>query len=315
MQMNKDIENAEKLVDLFEKMQNSEFNVSFAGHFSAGKSSIINYLLGKDVLPKSPIPTSANIVKITSGEGVARIYFNEKTPVQYKEPYDIDMIKDYATDKDTIKRIDISTSEHILPEKCSLLDTPGIDAADDADRLMTESSLHLVDVLYYVMDYNHVQSEVNLYFLQEIQQKQIPFYIIINQVDKHNEAELTFESFDQQVKQTFEQWNIFPEKIYYSSVLKEDAPNNEIKTIKTDLFRLLQTENNIEKRLLQATEQVLTDHKTFLEEAVNDAVTELATENLSEADQERFLELTDKINELNDVNEKFKKEFFDELNQ
>ena len=32
------------------------------------------------------------------------------------------------------------------------------------DRLMTESALHLVDVIfYYVMDYNHVQSEVNLY--------------------------------------------------------------------------------------------------------------------------------------------------------
>src|SRR5699024_10933559 len=160
MKENNDKVNADKIIDLYEKKQKNEFNVSFAGHFSAGKSSMINYLLGKDVLPKSPIPTSANIVKITSGEGVARIYFTEETPVEYKEPYDIDMIKDYAIDKDTIKRIDISTSDHILPAQCSLLDTPGIDAADDADRLMTESSLHLVDVLYYVMDYNHVQSEV-----------------------------------------------------------------------------------------------------------------------------------------------------------
>src|SRR5690625_78503 len=189
MQMNKDIENAEKLVDLFEKMQNSEFNVSFAGHFSAGKSSIINYLLGKDVLPKSPIPTSANIVKLTSGKGTARIYFAEETPVEYKEPYDFDMIKKYATDKDTIKRIEISTTDHIIPKNCSLIDTPGIDAADDADRLMTESALHVVDTLYYVMDYNHVQSEMNLYFLQELQRKQISFSIIINQIDKHNEAE------------------------------------------------------------------------------------------------------------------------------
>src|SRR5690625_2506228 len=194
---NNDHHNAEKIIDLYEKMKKNEFNVSFAGHFSAGKSSMINYLLGKDVLPKSPIPTSANIVKITSGEGVARIYFTEETPVEYKEPYDIDMIKDYAMDKDTIKRIDISTSEHIIPAQCSLLDTPGIDAADDADRLMTESSLHLVDVLYYVMDYNHVQSEVNLYFLKEIQAQGIPIYLIINQIDKHNEAEIPFIEFDQ----------------------------------------------------------------------------------------------------------------------
>src|SRR5690625_3475691 len=178
---NNDHHNAEKIIDLYEKMKKNEFSISFAGHFSAGKSSMINYLLGKDVLPKSPIPTSANIVKITSGEGVARVFFKEEIPVEYDEPYDIDMIKNYCMDKDTIKRIEISTSDNILPSQCSLLDTPGIDAADDADRLMTESALHIVDVLYYVMDYNHVQSELSLYFLKNIQDMGIPFYIIINQ--------------------------------------------------------------------------------------------------------------------------------------
>ena len=60
MKQNDDISNAEKIIDLYEKKQKNEFNISFAGHFSAGKSSMINYLLDKDVLPKSPIPTSAN---------------------------------------------------------------------------------------------------------------------------------------------------------------------------------------------------------------------------------------------------------------
>src|SRR5690625_2022907 len=112
--------------------------------------------------------------------------------------------------KDTIKQIEISTSEPTLPAHGALLDTPGIDAADDADRLMTESALHLVDVLYYVMDYNHVQSEVNLYFLRKMHEADIPFYVIINQIDKHNEHEIQFTQFDKNVRETFEQWNIFP---------------------------------------------------------------------------------------------------------
>src|SRR5699024_7168210 len=152
------------------------------------------------------------------------------------------------TDKNAIKRIDISTSEDILPENCAILDTPGIDASDDADRLMTESSLHLVDVLYYVMDYNHVQSEVNLYFLRKMHEYEIPFYVIINQIDKHNENEITFESFDKNVRETFEQWNIFPEKIYYSSVMKEDTTHNDIQTIKKELFHLLNGNKNITNR-------------------------------------------------------------------
>src|SRR5699024_10993033 len=143
LSQNKDFTSAEKAIDLYIKKENNQFNLSFSGHFSAGKSSMINYLLDKDVLPKSRIPTSANIVKINSGDGVARVYFAHESPVEYSEPYDIDIIKDFCMDKDSIKSLEISTSEPILPKNSTIIDTPGIDAADDADRLMTESSLHL----------------------------------------------------------------------------------------------------------------------------------------------------------------------------
>src|SRR5690625_4882879 len=166
---------------------------------------MINALLDKDILPKSPIPTSANIVKITSGDGVARIYFHHDDPIEYKEPYDIDMIKEYGKDKDTIKSMELSTSEPLLPPHCSIVDTPGIDAADDADRMMTESALHIIDILFYVMDYNHVQSEVNLDFLKKIQKYNITIYIVINQIDKKNNEEISFKQFKTIVKQTFHQ--------------------------------------------------------------------------------------------------------------
>ena len=314
MKANGDINNAEKIIDLYEKKQNDEFNISFAGHFSAGKSSLINYLLGKDVLPKSPIPTSANIVKITSGKGIARIFFTEATPIEYEEPYDIDMIKDYAMDKDAIKRIEINTSEQILPETCSLIDTPGIDAADDADRLMTESSLHLVDVLYYVMDYNHVQSEVNLYFLQEVQQMHIPFYIIINQIDKHNEKELPFADFDRNVKQTFEQWNIYPEKIYYSSAINEKAPHNEIKEIKTDLFALLKNKSGI-GRIDIAANEIISAHKKHLEETFEQSIQELNIDDNDAFELKKLDDINQKIGAIEDVSRKFRDEFADAVNQ
>src|SRR5699024_6601990 len=154
------------------------------------------------------IPTSANIVKIDSGDGVARVYFAHESPVEYSELYDMDIIKEKSMDKDAIKRLEICTSEPILAKNRTLIVLPRIDAADGADRLMTESTLHLVDSLFYVMDCNHVQSEVNLYFLREIQAMSIPFYVIINQIDKHNENELSFNEFERSIKETFSQWNV-----------------------------------------------------------------------------------------------------------
>ncbi len=261
---NKDKESAAKMLELYEKLEKKETIITFAGHFSAGKSSMINSLLNSDILPKSPIPTSANIVELSSGEGTARVYFNSQEPVEYKEPYDMEMIKEYSKDKDAIKRIEISTSGQIIPDGCKIMDTPGIDAADDADRLMTEASLHLVDVLFYVMDYNHVQSEVNLKFLQSLQSQKIPFYVIINQIDKHDESELSFYEFDKSIKQTFDQWGLSPENIFYSSLFAPSMKQNELPEIKNTLFAIMGEEREAFTRVDQAVKNVMDAHKLFL---------------------------------------------------
>lgn len=313
MQHHQDTTNSNKMIDLYDKLDSEQFIISFSGHFSAGKSSIINYLLGKDVLPNSPIPTSANIVKVSSGEGVARVFFNEEQPVEYKEPYNIDMIKDYCMDKDTISRIEISTSEPLLPANSFILDTPGIDAADDADRLMTESSLHLVDVLYYVMDYNHVQSEVNLYFLKEIQSQGIPIYLIINQIDKHNEAEIPFIEFDNSVKQTFDQWKIKPEKIYYTSALNQAANHNQIQEVKKELFELLAQGEVADKRIYRATEQIITAHREELETRVEETLVDYATEEMDNFDVHQFQQIQENLVRLNEILPEMKAQYYDEL--
>ncbi|WP_339215119.1 dynamin family protein [Ornithinibacillus sp. FSL M8-0202] len=274
--------NADKIVDLYKKKQKNEFIISFAGHFSAGKSSMINALIGTELLPKSPIPTSANIVKLSSGSGVARVFFHQEAPIEYEEPYDLDMIKEYCKDKDSIERIEISSSQPIIPENCSIIDTPGIDAADDTDRIITESSLHLVDVLFYVMDYNHVQSEVNLMFLKTIQAMNIPFYIIINQIDKHNEQELTFASFENSVKQTFDQWGLSPQEVYFSSLFKKEMAINQFDQIKAKVNELFLEESV--QRIDSSVRTIIEAHKQFLKEKLEESVAELSSKGGTDKD-------------------------------
>ncbi|MBY7143554.1 dynamin family protein [Virgibacillus sp. NKC19-3] len=274
---NKDSVNATKIVDIYEKLEKGELVVSFAGHFSAGKSSMINALLEEDILPKSPIPTSANVVKINSGEGVARVFFKHSQPVEYIEPYDMDRIKAYSMEKDAIEKIEISTGKKVVPEGAAIIDTPGIDAANDADRLMTEASLHLADALFYVMDYNHVQSEVNLHFLKTLQHKRIPFYVIINQMDKHDEDEIRFETFDANIKQTFDQWGLFPKQIFYSSLVNPSSKHNQFDEIKQTLFTMMSKNKETFLNHTNVIKQVMKDHKHFLKtqyEAIMDVTSE-----------------------------------------
>lgn len=294
---NGDRNNASKMVELYQKRKEGEIVISFAGHFSAGKSSMVNAILDKNILPKSPIPTSANIVKIMSGKGTARVFFHHGEPVEYQEPYDVEMIKEFGKDRDTIKRMELSTSESLLPNKSAIVDTPGIDAAEDADRLMTESSLHLVDILFYVMDYNHVQSEVNLYFLKSIQDLGIPFYIVINQVDKHEEAELSFANFELKINNTLHQWDIIPCSIYFSSLLDDAHPYNQFPQIKKKVFSLLEDEEKSIMRIDRSVQTLAEAHKQFLNRDY-DAKTAHLDNDFSVADQEKLQEINSELESL-----------------
>ena len=50
-----------------QKTYNEQLVFSFIGHYSAGKSSLINYLLGEEILPSSPVPTTSNTVSVEIG--------------------------------------------------------------------------------------------------------------------------------------------------------------------------------------------------------------------------------------------------------
>lgn len=314
MRMHGDAVNAKKIADLYDKLEKNEYTISFAGHFSAGKSSMINALLARDILPKSPIPTSANIVRVTSGNGTARVYFQHAEPIEYDEPYDIDMIKEYCKNKDDIKQIDIQLKDHVIPIGKAIMDTPGIDAADDADRLITESSLHTVDALFYVMDYNHVQSEVNLHFLQQIQEMKLPFYIIINQIDKHRETELPFSAFEKSIQDTFMQWQLYPRKIFYTSLIDASASYNQFAMVKNEVSGLLNQNHQTVDRITDAAMGVADAHRQFLKD--------LAAENMGEEENidqtvasEEYNNITSELDALLNKPNVVKEAFLDELNQ
>ena len=112
------------------------------------------------------------------------------------------------------------------------MDTPGVDSTDDAHRLSTESALHLADLVFYTMDYNHVQSELNFRFTKELMRYNSNVYLIINQIDKHRESELPFSTFKQSVEDSFKMWGVEPQGIFYTSLKDFELPNNDFRKVK-----------------------------------------------------------------------------------
>ncbi|WP_027409178.1 dynamin family protein [Anoxybacteroides tepidamans] len=261
-----DQENAKKVQQLLRKVANEEFIVAFCGHFSAGKSSLINELIGEPLLPSSPIPTSANLVKVKAGREYARVFYKYGPAVEYEAPYDYEQIRSYCKNGDEIEAIEISRPMKLIPEGAAIMDTPGIDSTDDAHRLATESALHLADVVFYMMDYNHVQSELNFQFTKELTSYGKSLYLIVNQIDKHRDRELPFSEFQQSVRDAFRQWDVQVERIFFTSLKERQHPFNELNEL-MHFFQLLfaEKESRLAAGVEVAARRLVNDHLTYLE--------------------------------------------------
>jgi predicted GTPase len=259
--------NAKKVRQLLEKTAKREFVIAFCGHFSAGKSSLINALLGEPLLPSSPIPTSANLVKVKSGKEYVRVFYRHEPPVEYDPPYNEELIRAQCKDGDAIELIEVSRQTSRIPDGIVMMDTPGIDSTDDAHRLATESALHLADVVFYMMDYNHVQAELNFQFTKDLTNHGKTLYLIVNQIDKHREQELSFHTFRQSVEEAFRDWGVKAERVFFTSLKEPDHPHNEWNELVHCLHALFRDKDD---RLLYGVEtslkRLVDDHVRWLKE-------------------------------------------------
>jgi small GTP-binding protein len=255
-----------KGLDLLRKTVKGEWSLAFCGHFSAGKSTLLNRLLGEDLLPTSPIPTSANVVKIMAGEDRVKLFLSDGRIHVYDGTYTEKELKDLCKNGEEILAVHIQRKTNRLPAGVALMDTPGIDSTDAAHERATRSSLHLADVIFYVMDYNHVQAEGNLEFIKQLKRRQKRIYLIINQIDKHREEELPFAAYRQNVMQTFADWGVTPEGIFYTSMRDPAHPHNEFPELKRRIEQLIERRFEQFDQTIQAeAEQLLKEHVQFLE--------------------------------------------------
>lgn len=255
---------ATKLKQLAEKARTGQLVIAFCGHFSAGKSTMINTLLGRELLPSNPIPTSANVVKITSGEKAARVYTHNQEVLCFDPETEMDELKRYAVDGGTVERVEISWPDLFLGEHAALLDTPGIDSTDAAHKIATESALHLADAVVYMMDYNHVQAEENFQFTKTLKERGKPLFLVINMIDKHVDFELDFNEYKESVEEAFANWHIVPDGIFYTSLTEPDHPENQFAAFRAQLGVLIdEREERLRASLIASAQQLVEEHRQF----------------------------------------------------
>jgi small GTP-binding protein len=259
-----DKQTSRKLNELRTKWRKNTLNIGFCGHFSAGKSTMINSLLEKALLPASPIPTSANLVILRHGKPRAEITFTDGNQISI-EVSKVEQWKEYCKNGQEVEKVEIYDEHSLLEGGVQLLDTPGIDSTDDAHQAATEAALHLADLIFFVTDYNHVQSEVNFNFIKSLKEKGKTLFLIINQIDKHREKELPLSVFHERVKEGLQEWGITLDGLLFTSMRSPEHPYNQFDLLHELLEKIkIQKTQLIHQHLFHSIQVLLEEHERFL---------------------------------------------------
>lgn len=183
---------------------NGKKSIAFVGEFSAGKTSIVNRILGsKDLLAVSAEATTAIPTYIIGGE---------KQSFSFVSPDDKMKALSEATFRKVSKQVlanvkgapkllkyFVMTSNAAGLDGISILDTPGFSSNDSEDAIRTVDVINECDALYWVFDVNN--GTVNRSSIKLIKEHlHRPLFVVINKCDTKSKGDI--DSVEKLISQT-----------------------------------------------------------------------------------------------------------------
>lgn len=183
-----------RLSDLSDVLRNSTYLVAFAGQPRAGKSTLLNALLGREVSPVGRFPTTAVALRVVSSPSErVEVFFEDGTTDT--GPVDPAFLSSYATqdeNPDNEKRVRllvVGLSNQLLERGVSYADAPGLHDASPVIRQVTDSFLGTANVVVYVLDVYSAAAggfaitQTILDDLRRLSERAHRLFLILNKVD------------------------------------------------------------------------------------------------------------------------------------
>ncbi len=174
--LSKAIENLTDFPDLKQKLAlfqdrlGMPLQIAVVGEYNSGKSSFLNAVIGKDLLPVGCLPTTGCITCLRYGETptiIARYHDGMSKSLRLDEFQNLSshnhLEPAQQEELQRLKLIEVFFPSQIL-EKNTFIDTPGLNAPTEADKQVTDQILSESDVIIWVTSAMQVlgATEVNV---------------------------------------------------------------------------------------------------------------------------------------------------------
>ena len=282
--------------ELKEKVRNNVFNLVVLGQFKRGKTTLINALLGAEILPTAVVPLTSIATILKYGETLnIKVYFNDGRLTEI-EPVTLNQ---YVTEKGNprnekdVQEVIITYPSPYLKDGVRLIDTPGVGSVYEHNTDVAYQYLPKSDAALFLLSVDQPVSKAELDFLKDVKQYSHRIFFLQNKADYVGSEDLG-------------------ESISFSKKIIEECMGREVKIFPLSAKlalegKLSETKELLEKSFLPAFEYIL---NTFLMQEKGEVLLHSVTNNLLRLLSQSWLglelEMKSLVTPLEELQEKIK---------
>ena len=172
--------------DLRDKVKNNVFNLVVLGQFKRGKTSLINALLGAEILPTAVVPLTSIATILKYGEALRIKVFLNDGSVKEIRPETLPL---YVTEKGNpknekdVREVVVTYPSQYLKDGVQLIDTPGVGSVYHHNTDIAYQYIPKSDAALFLLSVDQPVSRAELDFLTDVKEYSDRIFFLQNKAD------------------------------------------------------------------------------------------------------------------------------------
>ncbi len=178
---------------LCRKLRDEQLQVVVMGEFKRGKSSLINALLGKPLLPVASVPLTSVVTTVQGGErDEAAVVFHDGR----RQDIPLSAVEDYVSEEHNpknhkqVERVAVTAAASFLGAGTFLVDTPGAGSVYRHNTEVAQKYLPNSDAVVLVLSADPPISQSEVEFLHSARRWARKLFIVLNKIDYLSASDL-----------------------------------------------------------------------------------------------------------------------------
>jgi GTP-binding protein EngB required for normal cell division len=171
---------------IIDRLETNAFEIAVFGRVSSGKSSLLNHIVGQDLLPVGVNPITSVPTRLAYGsEPRATAWFADRKP----EQFGIERLAEFVTEQHNpansqhVTRIVVELPAQRLREGVVYVDTPGLGSLATSGAAETKAYLPRCDLGVVLIDAGSTLTEDDLATIQTLYDAGIPASVLLSKAD------------------------------------------------------------------------------------------------------------------------------------